>query len=1177
MALYRRALKPRGRVANMIKLSFALWLACAPATVMVAGVWSSDAVAAKRRKRSVSKRKRPQKRKIRKEGSLAPKKDLELDDTITKTKDLKIDLEQSSRPSLTPQQLQQQNFEALLDDKLEEEVKLTQDLLKFESGCEGTSPVRFRLADLYWEKSKRAFFKANDFNTAEASRKRYQVQMKRLQKQTISHYQTIADDCPSYKEYPKVLFYLGKTLMELDRPAEGAKYLKEIIRDYGDSQWLANAWFMVGEFYFNDQGDARKALKAYEKAAEDRGSTVYGFAVYKQGWCYINTGDWDLALERFKRVVKISGDPGQTLDQRGRLSLRKEALKDYVRSYSNIGEAKRAYADFLKLGGKGSVGKMMEQLGNWYISRDAHSDVITVYKDLIRQFPKSTRLPVFQGRIVSAASKLGDDKATVANVRKLTRYFGTVRKRISSGKLSDKERETVAKDVREAEEIAENTLRRLALEYHKEAKKLRGRARDRNYKYALDLYKHYLEVFPKPKAKADVNYVFYMRYYFAEVLFELEKFTDAADNYDQVIAMNSEPRDDKERQIILRAAEDSVRAYDEVVQDYDRKHKLKVSGTKPKPIPAIKQRLIDACRRYIGFVGEKGDRIVEIRYKMARIYYTYNHFSEAAPAFDDIVENHPKHEVACYAANLALDIYNGQKDYAAVRKAARSYKTENKLSCGEEEMEKFSQIEEQATFLLIKKLEEKKDYISAGNAYMNFYRQYGRSKTKRSKFAVDAVYNAAVNYDLGQRLAKANEVREFLVKTFDPKSELVIETLFNIAQSYERVVDFAKAAQWYDDFAAKYPSDKRTKDAIFNAGLYRATLREFDGARTARRKYLKLYPNASDAAEVHFSMCETMEKEAALLDDERKGSNARWTAAHDCYFSWVKNKAYASKETDLLCHAQFRRGEIMREKTRYDKGYAEMLRYLNKMWPSWKGKKSPKGLPRCSADMAELKFRSLAGRFSKYTKLSISELNPTKKKRFDASIAAKTKERDALIAAYKGIVEIGVAEWALASLFMIGEAYQNSIDRLLQARIPDRIPGYKLTEDDKASLRNQLKEMATPIEGLAIEAFQFCVDKANELGVYNKWSVKARKKLQELRPEEFTPLVESVPSLAFLPPLAVVKNTFIVKDGEGFKPLTSSLLEKAPAPKAVETPSPAPGQKKKKAPKKAKSQEGRGI
>ena len=51
---------------------------------------------------------------------------------------------------------------------------------------------------------------------------------------------------------------------------------------------------------------------------------------------------------------------------------------------------------------------------------------------------------------------------------------------------------------------------------------------------------------------------------------------------------------------------------------------------------------------------------VTIKYRKARIFYEYNHFDEAAPLFQDIVQKHPKHELAIYSANLLLDSLNAQ-------------------------------------------------------------------------------------------------------------------------------------------------------------------------------------------------------------------------------------------------------------------------------------------------------------------------------------------------------------------------------------------------------------------------------------------------------------------------------------------------------------------------------------
>lgn len=1157
----------KGTTLRLLRATSVVWvLAIGAAVVMSPPVVNT--VEAKRRKKRKKKKKKPQStRTIKKEGDLAPKKEYGLDDDITKTKDLKPIDEEEGGPGLSALELERVETESMLDDKLDEEIGLAQQLLEFEQECAGGAPVRFRLADLFWEKSKRAFFKSEDFNASAAERKRYARQRKKLESSSLQHYERILDRCPDYEGYAKVLFYMGKALVETERARDGATYFKRVIKEYPESEWLPFAWFWVGHYYFNDANDAHKALKAYRRAGEDRTSPIYGMSVYQQGWCHINTGDWDLAIERFTTVISISEDPKQPLDKRGRFALRKQAVKDYVRAYSNLNDAKHAVRDFIKVGGKKSLQSMLERLGKWYINRDDHANVITVHTDLIKNYNKSTRVPIFQGRIVEATSRVGNKKRTVQEAKLLTDYFQNVRSRRDAGKLSKAETETIAKDLREAEHIAENTLRRLALEYHKEAKKLRGSAEAKTYQRAHDLYKHYLAVFPEPKADADVNYVFFMRFYFAEVLFKLEEFLAAARNYDMVVDMNPHPKKKRERDIVFGAAEEAVRSYDELVQDLDRKDPPEISGTDAKPIPDIKNDLIRACRRYIEYAGSAGEKIVEIRFKMARIFYTYNHFDEAAPAFDDIVANHPESEVACYAANLTLDIYNGAKNFKALRGASKSYLANDRLSCGDKDRTKFAGIVEKSSYNLVKsEYEDKKRYLAAANAYLRFYKEF-----PKSDLADDAVYNAAVNYDLGNRLDKANEVRKFLVEKI-PDSTLVPETLYNIGQSYERIVDFDNAAHYLEMYVKRYPDDDKSKDALFNAGTYRAMLRDYDAAKSNRDTYVRRYPGEKDVAEVAFSVCQMLEDKAEYLERLAKRGKApqksiypAWVAAHDCYFGYVKNTAWVRADPDSLCHAQFRRGEVMRTKTNYPKGVADQQRYLFKNWAGWKKRHGLKELPRCAAGVAELKFRELRSPLKRYMEMRINELNPTKKgkKKFDASVRATIKARDELVRSYTKVVEFGVAEWSLAALYRIGQVYRESIDKLLKAPIPKKVQGFKLGAEEKEMLRGELRKLAAPIEGSAVEAFKVCVDKANELGVYNNWSVKALDELQKLRPEAYPLVVEVVPELKFDRKTEVARNGVYLLDGEQLKRATVKLVAGAPPPGGA-----ASGNKKNKKNKK---------
>ena len=77
------------------------------------------------------------------------------------------------------------------------------------------------------------------------------------------------------------------------------------------------------------------ALKFYEKVEQFPKSSVYPYAVYKKGWCYVNLGDYKTALETFVGVVRMTTRRARSTSPRRRATaLEKEAKKDIVKAYA---------------------------------------------------------------------------------------------------------------------------------------------------------------------------------------------------------------------------------------------------------------------------------------------------------------------------------------------------------------------------------------------------------------------------------------------------------------------------------------------------------------------------------------------------------------------------------------------------------------------------------------------------------------------------------------------------------------------------------------------------------------------------------------------------------------------------------------------------------------------------
>ena len=110
-----------------------------------------------------------------------------------------------------------------------------------------------------------------------------------------------------YERMDEVLFRLAFLLTSVKKEDQAREFFHRLIKDYPNSKYIPDAYLSFAEYYF-DKGEMENALKFYEKVEQFPKSTVYPYAVYKKGWCFINTGDYKTALETFVGVVRMTQD-----------------------------------------------------------------------------------------------------------------------------------------------------------------------------------------------------------------------------------------------------------------------------------------------------------------------------------------------------------------------------------------------------------------------------------------------------------------------------------------------------------------------------------------------------------------------------------------------------------------------------------------------------------------------------------------------------------------------------------------------------------------------------------------------------------------------------------------------------------------------------------------------------
>ena len=174
-----------------------------------------------------------------------------------------------------------------------------------------------------------------------------------------------------------------------------------------------------------------------------------------------------------------------------------------------------------------------------------------------------------------------------------------------------------------------DTSKELALIWHKEAQRTKNQDT-----YELDkyVYKVFLDHFPKDKDAYE------MGFYYGELLWTLENWKDAAEQYTKVVEMKPDGKYVKE------AAYAAVLAWKNAlnVDDHEQKELVEKDREKfekkndkkkmePLTIPEYQKKMIGAFDTYIKYVPDAPE-LVTIKYRKARIFYEYNHFDEAVEA-----------------------------------------------------------------------------------------------------------------------------------------------------------------------------------------------------------------------------------------------------------------------------------------------------------------------------------------------------------------------------------------------------------------------------------------------------------------------------------------------------------------------------------------------------------------
>jgi TolA-binding protein len=973
---------------------------------------------------------------------------------------------------------------------------------------------------------------------------------------------------PRYERMDEVLFRLATMLMGAKKEPQAREFFHLLIKDHPTSKYIPDAYLAFGEHAF-DEGRMEEALRFYEKVAEFPRSSLYPYAVYKQGWCYVNLGDYKQALQIFVGVVRTAreraGKSGRKPSQADAALalLGREARKDVAKAYAHVGGPDRAWPFFRQVGGDDAP-KMMEALAELYWEQGEAADSSRVYKKIIADNMTSPRVCEWQGKVLRNALSAHDERDQTQELERLAAVV-------------DKLPGATASQVAACRGGFHDVARELALIWHREAQKTQNAE---TYALAERAYRTFLAHFPDDKQAYE------MTYYLGELLWVEKRWPDAAATYTRVVEMKPGGK------FLRDAAYAAVLAWQNALLADDDPQRLRAEEERaraakqkdfaPRPIPENEQRMIAAFHTYEAQVPDAPELPVML-YREGYICYDYNHFDCAKKQFLEVVQRHTTHPLAVYAANLFIDLLNIEGKKRELVSWIRRFLDTPALV-------RDPGFAGTLVSLMSDAYDgEARDFERRGDA-----KECGRSFLAAAEALPDHAKHAERLWNAGQCFQNAHLIGQAIkaweaLRAAHPSDPLAARALYRIGAGYQQLAFYTKAADRYEEFARGFPGEERASAALGNASAFREGLGEAAAALRDMRAFVGFYETRRprEAAAVEFQMGEVYEK-SGDLDRLRahlahylekwgaRGGLDRQVEAHFRLgeLAWKASCPHPSEDgacVQLTRQASSRSRQVLeaarrrlgREKRTQcgpptkskilvlerDRGQAagaaEHFRAAIRLWLA-----GDAGNPIAGRDIEErraagayaaagaafylaeqgyedllrvkfpqnLDFSAPSANDSPRHRAATARKLEDSKRRFAAYLDDKAKRLEASRAAYLEVFKLRQAQWTIAAAARIGQLHQDFAGQLYTAPIPADLPEVDAWGNRPRDLYcDALEDEAGKVEAKATEGFGSCLTAATERSWYNEWSRLCERELNQIAPAQFPLSAELRPDASYVP------------------------------------------------------------
>ncbi|MDP1830306.1 MAG: tetratricopeptide repeat protein [Archangium sp.] len=970
---------------------------------------------------------------------------------------------QLENPLLTKQREKQELIEKLRRDifKVDRSIGETDKLIARSRNAPYLPDLQFRLAELYVEKSRYVYYLQAETRPEGIKGAMVSPETKLLKQKAIQIYTRVLREFPDFKDADKLTFYLAHEQRELGEFDAMLKTQGDLIKKYPSSPLRLDAEQILGDYWF-DKADLKQAEEHYRAILDAPPSPVHDLARYKMGWIRINQANHAEAVTFFEAAAASAPLPG--VDVAKALSVKREALLDLVYSYTEARPAKGAIQYFEKLSdSRATFSLALDKLGNRYFIKQQYEFAIPALRKLLEIQPD----PELE---VERVEKLYDSlKASKGKVQpKAEDVMYLVRAAVQI--KTDPARDEVArkKVLVELEEMG----RDLSTIVHVQAQKKEDKAL---YLEAAACYEKYLALF-RPKQYATV-----MMQNRADALFAAKRFPEAARQFEELaryldstrgagkddkaaaadpnkLDLTKEPKAGEKPKDAKAAAVASVtntagtktiggemKSHDEALYGALLAH---YSSLKPGEVERLNAFEVADARQALKLLGAqylgrypKSEHALEVKFNIARAYYEDGDYKKSAELFKEFALNHSDHKDAPVAGNLAFDSLRQINDFKAIDEYGKAFLAANLPPAFKSDVQKIlTQTKSEALGELALKSSEATGDVITGLLQV-------ADENKGQEIGEKALYGAFAAAREKRDLRREREIGDRLIKEYG-KSQYISDVMLTLGRHAAEAGRFQDAAAYFEQMGRQFAGDSTGLDSMLASARLRTAMGDFPGAVKVLETTIE--QAGARKAEVLVLLAQTYMK-------MRSPAKGRATA----------EQALKVDKTNATAAAIVAEVAASNPNEKLEPLIAMMTTITNS--PNGVGDDAAKGLWYVG-DMLYRQFKAIPG--------------------------DKIEEKVAALQQMQGVFQqaasMGSAEWAVASLWRIGNGLQNIADSVEATPAP---AGLKPAEIEQ--FRAAVKAQVDPLKANADNTFQTCVSRAESLEVFTAAAIGCRKKVDE--------------------------------------------------------------------------------